>query len=393
MEFLDDESAKYPDLAERYQRFGDLFAQKLWHQLTEEVCETVLEPEFSRGRNLIDLYENFLVKCEAKLNQLRFVQMISVIARQYFPSRPVVKQEVEDAIAFVESIADKRGRLGEEAYLVARMAMAELFVQLAEESSLKEARVIMDESQPLLQALEGSGAETVVKSSFFRVACEYYKVAGPADEYYKSCIQFLAYTPQETLEKSVQIRLAIDMSLAALIGETVFNYGEVLSQPIVNVLGGTKHDWLRQLLVVMAAGDIEQFSAICVDNKDAINSEQVLVQNLETLRQKIALLCLMQVIFLRPPEDRSLELKDIARATKLEADQVEWLLMKAMSKGLIKGKIDQIDQVVHVSWLKPRVLDLPQLDTLKDKIKFWSESVDKTLVFVEEETPELFQKH
>jgi len=391
MDFLDSETSKYPHLAESYQTLADLFREKKWHQLTEEMSKLVATPQFNEGRNLIDLYENFITKFEHRMNQLKFVQICSVIARQYCPTKPPVEDEVKEAVGFMEFITEKRGRIGEDAYVVARMCIAELLVHLNGDENLKRARQILDESQPMLQDLAGSGGETVVNSSFYRVSCEYYKVAGPADEFYRTAIQFLAYTPQETLDPDVQKTLAIDVSLAALVGDTVFNFGEVLAQPILKVLDDSDAAWLHKLLEVFSAGDIDQFSAIMSNNKDAVNAQPVLVENIELLRRKIALLCLMQVIFVRPPEDRLIPLKEIAYATRLEADQVEWLLMKAMSKGLIKGQIDQIDQTVHVSWLKPRVLDGAQLETLRDKLQLWSQQVEKTLLFIESETPEMFQ--
>ncbi len=32
--------------------------------------------------------------------------------------------------------------------------------------------------------------------------------------------------------------------------------------------------------------------------------------------------------------------------------QIEWLVMRAMSLGLLKGSVDEVDQVVHVSHVK-----------------------------------------
>ncbi len=49
--------------------------------------------------------------------------------------------------------------------------------------------------------------------------------------------------------------------------------------------------------------------------------------------------------------------------------------MKALSRGLIKGEIDQVSQTVHVSWVKPRVLDRKQLGTLVGKIDGWTASI------------------
>lgn len=37
--------------------------------------------------------------------------------------------------------------------------------------------------------------------------------------------------------------------------------------------------------------------------------------------------------------------------------------MKALSVGLVKGSIDEVDKRVHMTWVQPRVLDLQQVMT------------------------------
>lgn len=41
--------------------------------------------------------------------------------------------------------------------------------------------------------------------------------------------------------------------------------------------------------------------------------------------------------------------------------QVELLVMKALSVGLVRGSIDEVDERVHMTWVQPRVLDLQQV--------------------------------
>lgn len=53
--------------------------------------------------------------------------------------------------------------------------------------------------------------------------------------------------------------------------------------------------------------------------------------------------------------------------------QVEWVLMRAMSLGLIKGIIDETEEFVQVSWVRPRVLDCQQLELLRGQLESWTE--------------------
>lgn len=48
-----------------------------------------------------------------------------------------------------------------------------------------------------------------------------------------------------------------------------------------------------------------------------------------------------------PAEERTISLATIAAATKLEADGVEFLLMKALSLHLIEGLVDQVAGTVQ----------------------------------------------
>ncbi len=63
--------------------------------------------------------------------------------------------------------------------------------------------------------------------------------------------------------------------------------------------------------------------------------------------------------------------------------------MRAFSLGLLKGKIDQVEGVVHVTFIKPRVLDKAQIAVLKEKVEAWRQKTATALVFMEEQTAEL----
>lgn len=64
--------------------------------------------------------------------------------------------------------------------------------------------------------------------------------------------------------------------------------------------------------------------------------------------------------------------------------------MRAMSLKLVKGVMDEVEKVVHVSWVQPRVLEKSQLTRLAERLGEWRGRVDEAHVYVEEQTPELF---
>ena len=61
--------------------------------------------------------------------------------------------------------------------------------------------------------------------------------------------------------------------------------------------------------------------------------------------------------------------------------------MKALSIGLIKGSMDQVEGVVEVSWVMPRVLDQGGLKSLSERFGEWADKVKDTKGFMLEHVP------
>lgn len=111
----------------------------------------------------------------------------------------------------------------------------------------------------------------------------------------------------------------------------------------------------------------------------------------EYVKEKVALLALLVLVFKRPAHERNIPFHEIADVTRLPLEQVEWLVMRALSCKLLKGSIDQVDGIVRITWAQPRVLDTSQLKELVTRFGDWEKKVNDTLLYVEEQTPELFQ--
>jgi len=114
------------------------------------------------------------------------------------------------------------------------------------------------------------------------------------------------------------------------------------------------------------------------------------VENVAFLQQKIQLMALIEVIFHLSPDKRNLRFEDVAAGTQLKGDRVEHLLMKAMSLNLIKGTIDQVESIVTVTWVQPRVLDKAQIAALKHRLEEWNQNVSTTVAQMHAQSPELF---
>jgi len=396
MEFLESQRTLYPDLQDKYVKFLEQHQSRLWHQLADSLLDLFTTPGASRGDNFIQLYERFLSTFETRINQLKLVLLLKYIANQYIVSSPFVVAEVDQAITFLEGFLDKKKRLGDEAFSVLLSQIAELILKRAAARSdldarnkdLDAAKATLESS---LQTADGlAGADALVYSAYYRAAAQYHKIRGPASAFYSNALQYLAYTPVESVPLEERRVFAVDISLAALVGEGVFNFGEIIEHSILSSLEGTPDAWLGDLLKVFHTGDVDRFNLVVSANLAAYQAQPALVAFDGAIKEKVALVCTMELASLRPPGDRSLTFADIGAAARLPLEQVEWLLMRAMSLGLIRGTIDQVDGIVHVSYIKPHVLSPSQILGLKEKLQVWGEKTKSATFFVEDATRELF---
>lgn len=382
MSFLEQQAAAYPDLAAEYQELHELHSRKLYHELTGALEAFVKDPASQKpDMNLPKLYIEFIKSFQDKLNQIRLVIICTAISSQY--------RDPSDAQQFLESIAAQlKEKVSYEAVLLCKMQIAKLKLRQGE-AFHAEVKQMLEEYQPVVEALVG--AEPIVHASYYRVACDYYGAVGPADKFYKHALMFLAYTQYDEMPANERFDLAVNISIAALTGEGVFNFGEVIATPILKALEGTPKQWLSELLHAFNRGDIDMFNQIVGQNAAEYNSQPALVNRREYVKEKVALLALMVLVFQRPSHERNIPFLQIAEATRLPVEQVEWLVMRALSCKLIKGSIDQVDSIVRVSWVQPRVLENSQITELVTRLDEWGKKVNSTLLYVEEQTPELFQ--
>ncbi|CAM8984529.1 unnamed protein product [Rhodiola kirilowii] len=377
LQYLDSLRSSHPELSEWYNSLADLYQRKLWHQLTQKLEQFVA---LAAGDALIQLYHNFVTDFETKINLLKLAQFAVIVSRQY--------AEKEAAITYLEGViekirATKEMRL-EEPVLYIKLQIAVLKL---EQGNFKECKNLLEDGKTTLDGM--TDIDPSVYASFYWVSSQYFKSCQEYSEFYKSALLYLAYTSVESLSDSFKLDLAFDLSLSALLGDNIYNFGELLAHPIIQSLLGTKVEWLYFILQAFNSGDLVRYQELCSVHGAALNAQPAFVQNEKKLLEKINILCLMEIIFSRPSEERTIPLVVIAERTKLSVEDVEYLLMKSLSVHLIEGIIDQVEGTVHVSWVQPRVLGIPQIKSLRDRLDSWLGKVHTALLSVEAEIPDL----
>ncbi|ERN15530.1 26S proteasome non-ATPase regulatory subunit 13 homolog A [Amborella trichopoda] len=378
LKYLESQRNAQPELAEWYSSLADLYQRKLWHQLTLKLEQFVALAVLQAGDTLIQLYHNFITDFETKINLLKLAHFAVIVSRQY--------SEKEAAISYLEGVIEKlrpsRQTRIEEPILYVKMQIAAFKL---EQGDQKECKKLLEEGKSTLDSM--TDIDPSVYASYHWISSQYHKSRKEYAEFYKSALLYLAYTNVESLSENFKVELAFDLSLAALLGDNIYNFGELLAHPIMrsekNVL------WIYEILQAFNSGDLVLYQVLCSVHRDRLIEQPALVENEKKLLEKINILCLMEIIFSRPSEDRTIPLNVIAERTKLSIEDVEYLLMKSLSVHLIEGIIDQVEGTVHVSWVQPRVLGIPQIKSLRDRLDSWLDKVHTALLSVEAETPDL----
>ncbi|KAG5228659.1 hypothetical protein OIU77_023287 [Salix suchowensis] len=380
LQYLETLRNAHPELDEWYNSISDLYQKKLWHQLTLKLEQFVALAVFQAGDALIQFYQNFITDFETKINLLKLAHFAVIVSRRY--------TEKDAAISYLEGVIEKlqatREQRIEEPVLYIKMQIA---IFKLEQGDQKECKRHLEDGKSTLDSM--TDIDPSVYASYYWVSSQYYKHRQEFAEFYKSALLYLAYTSVESLSDSFKLDLAFDLSLSALLGDNIYNFGELLAHPIIKSLLGTQVEWLYYILQAFNSGDLVCYQELCRVHNAALRAQPALVQNEPKLLEKINILCLMEIIFSRPSEDRTIPLNVIAERTKLSIEDVEHLLMKSLSVHLIEGIIDQVEGTVHVSWVQPRVLGTPQVKSLRDRLDNWLDKVHTALLSVEAETPDL----
>lgn len=375
--WLEDTSSKSPKIKQHLDSLGEMYNRKLWHELTELLEEKVTDQQFVEVCPLLDLYCNFIRGFADKINPLKLALFAVATSKEMDDPREGLSF-LQEALTAIRSFTEQQGHsssdsAGDQACLFLEMQIAQYFLILEEMSECKE---LMTKGMEQLNSL--SEVNHKVAAAVHYVTMQYYKGKADYAAFYRAALKYLAYTPLEGLSKEFAEAVAVDVSLAGLLGEDVYNFGELLVHPVVIQLNQIPaYKWLYEMLECFHQGDMSQYDRLCTAYAKVLNAQPALVAHERKLREKITVMCLMTYVSSLPAEEKSVALSDIGDRTQLSVESVEFLLMKALSLHLIEGIIDQVNGTVSISWIAPRVLTLPEIEDIKVRVDAWLERVEK----------------
>ncbi|EDW68341.1 26S proteasome non-ATPase regulatory subunit 13 [Drosophila virilis] len=358
------------DLAAEWTLIEELHNEKLWNELTIKLVTFVRHESLQDETALLQLYQNFISTFETKINPYGLIQILEVVVDNI--------SDKKEAIDFLEKMKDKV-KICDEAVWYLQVMQGNLY--LSNLNDLNATKKIIEE---LRDVLEEAGNVTPVHGKYYMLASQYYRRVGKHSEYYRCGLQFLGCSLDD-YPRDQWAQQAFFLGLAALLGDGVYNIGELLAHPILESLQNTENEWLVELLKAFNTGDINKFNEM----KTIWSKIPDLAAQEVKLRQKISLLCLMEMTFKRSAIERAISFADIARETKLPPKEVEFLIMKALALDLVRGEIDQVAGVVNMSWVQPRVLNRTQIAGMASTLDTWMGAITNMEKLMENRAAEI----
>ncbi|KAI2602677.1 hypothetical protein GGR54DRAFT_623328 [Hypoxylon sp. NC1633] len=358
-DFLADQRDETPDeLQYLIIQFENYWERKLWHQLTDALIEFFANPQSESQR--LNFYKVFILKFADKINQLKLVDLGLKAATQC--------RDDQERLNFLTDLAKKvDNENSQDAFVYATVAVARVELDLRD---LQSSRRDLDKAEHILDTFDS--VETKVHAAFYQVNADYYQAKADFASYYRNALLYLACIDLSSLSPDERKARAYDLGIAALVSDSIYNFGELLQHPILAALTGDVA-WLQELLLAFNRGDLAAYDVL----SGHISTNALLKEHVEEIRQKIYLAALTESVFRRPPHQRTMSFGTISADTKVLKDEIEHLVMKALSLGLVRGTIDEVDELVNFTWVQPRILDMSQIASMSQRLGEWGENVNK----------------
>jgi len=380
--WLESVTQRIPELAEVTLKMTDMFERKLWHDLTVELQKAVINPQWEPL--LPEIYRAFIQpgQFQQKMNPLSLSLLLVAIARRLQDKAAALELVTSAATALKSEhrVTDKH----KHGALVLQCEAAVSLIDSGTPDGLKKAKELTLEATDFARNKEAHELPVELRAHTYRAVAAAQRMEGKHNEFYHSSLMYLAHVHLEEIPAGEKQALAFNLSIAALLGDEIHNFGELINNPIISALDGAGLSWLHSLLKAFNAGDLKEYHQI-TEKHQAELMKHVGQENSPRLHQKIQLMALLYHIFITPVAARTFAFQGVHEVCCTKSiDDVEPLLLRALALDLIRGSINQVSQVVVVRWVRPRVLGREEIGRLVGQVKQWEKRVSETLTAVEE---------
>ena len=213
VEFLEQLQAKQPALAEDAGELASLYQRKLWHQLTLKLESCFARPEWNADELPLLLYTNFIADFAHKLNLLKLAHFAVHVSKHV--------KDPKAATSFLEGVASKLAEFklprSDEPLLFLRMHVAQQQLEAGDAAAAKAAIEAGREQLDRMHDVDAS-----VSAAVYYVASLLHKSRREYADFYRASMMYLGFVPADQLPQDFRLALAIDVGLAALLGEVFF---------------------------------------------------------------------------------------------------------------------------------------------------------------------------
>lgn len=376
-----------PELSAVFYELEDLYERKLWFQLCETLSEYIYKEAESKPIRL-RLYESFISEFSDRINQLQNVE---------FLVQSLGDVKGIDSIEYLTAAKNKITLLGEKRSqrssndlgnkfdIEIQQALIQVDLELAkikiELGFVDETSSIIDSCDKAIDNLTGS-IDPRVNSSLYSAKAQLSKIRGDFNTFYYNSLLFLACVNDlETLENKAEI--VKDICISGVLGDKIYNFGEIIMHDIMKYL---EVGWLKELLLALNSGDLKMYEEVLKNVKDV---EQI-QDNLPFLNQKMCIMGFIELVF--NSNKKTFSYSEVIKTIPLleSPSEVEHLVMKSLSLGLIKGSISQVDGTVEVSWIQPRTMTQAQIAATRGKLSSWAQRTSQVLSYMGEAGSEVY---
>jgi 26S proteasome regulatory subunit N9 len=362
MEVLDELVARNPPFFEGpVAAINENIKSRHWYELGLALTD-LLQLEAVVGERKM-IYEKGINYYEKFLDPVQLAKIIHLVSQEFTAPTAAI-QFLEAAIPKLESSANAK-------QWIKLQIVAQLIINGEFEAALSDLTAI----EPTID----QSTDLAVRSLFYKVQSSLDKARGDYDSFYKYTLLYLS-----TSRQSGDMVLAYDLCQAALCAKDVFSFGELAGHNVIQSLKGSENEWLMDLIMLMERGSpssIEEFNSRYVH---ILSSRPLFSAFLEIISRKVKLCVLQELIFQRPFESRVFAFDEVSRVCCVPKDEVELLVLKALSAGLIRGFINEVDEIFVVTWCKTKTLSIPRLSHLKEEIDRWIKKVHDQKIRLEE---------